>query len=179
MTPCPTCDGTGESQKWKESSGVYHDCPCTVCDGTGKVKEDEPMTEQFDVGEEGRECDACEGTGIDFDTDTECAECAGTGYLPEEEIHGACPGCGEYYYDSGCEHGAGCKTCPECYGRGCELCTPEVQSESADFDKFMDVTLLKESCLHTHNAKTVSPQRQMARNYQENPLGRITYGAKR
>ena len=157
MKPCELCDGTGESQKWNESSGVYHDCPCAVCDGTGKAKEDDPMIEQFDASDEC--CPECDGEGCDPDGFEPCEMCDGTGFVPgDEEVRGACP---------------------ECHGSGCEMCVPEVQSESTDFDKFMHVTLLKESCLHTQNAKIVSPQRQMARNYQENPLGRIRMGAKR
>src|SRR5271165_311024 len=37
---CEACDGTGESEKWNQSSGVYHDCSCPHCDGTGKTTQD-------------------------------------------------------------------------------------------------------------------------------------------
>lgn len=45
----------------------------------------------------------------------------------------------------------------------------------SSFDKFMDATLIKETHQRKVDAK-VSPQRQIARGYQEHPLGRVRMG---
>lgn len=58
---------------------------------------------------------------------------------------------------------------------------PETQAEGKmnDFDKFMDVTLISEARTHGTTDNAASPQRRLARSYQENPLGRIKFGGKR
>ena len=53
------------------------------------------------------------------------------------------------------------------------------EGASTEFDKFMDATLLKETRQATHDVKVVSPQRLLARNYQEHPLGKIRIGGPR
>ena len=140
MRPCESCDGTGESEKWNEASGVYHDCPCFHCNGTGEVKEDK----------------------MDERQETRCASC-GNPYNPSVMKE--------------CVEGTDVTLCEECY---LDMVFGEPRHEEAnDFDKFMDVTLLKETRQATHDVEGVHPQRRVARKYQENPLGRITYGAKR
>lgn len=59
--------------------------------------------------------------------------------------------------------------CPVCNDRG-------PTKESFSFDKFMTGTLLKEGREKKVDATEVSPQRRIARNYQERPLGRIRMG---
>jgi hypothetical protein len=55
----------------------------------------------------------------------------------------------------------------------------EPQHEGVCFDKFMDRTLLAEHRLQTVDAKAPSPQRRIARGYQEHPLGKVRMGVRR
>lgn len=155
---CEACDSTGESEKWIPSSGVYHDHPCTVCHGTGKVK-DEQVTESMEetnMQELVWKCDSCkhvepvEDGGYELGDVETCVHCDdGVAEVMEKDL------------------------VPHVVGAGMP------QHENTEFDKFMDSTLLKEGKKLTQDASTVSPQRRLARNYQEHPLGRVKMGAKR
>jgi len=170
MGRCKSCDGTGESEKWDEPSGVMHDVPCFHCGGTGKIEEGKTMGEVEEF-----ECNGCSGL---IDT-LVCPECGqehdDPNEEPEDDYCVTCSGSGEGMYDG--------STCRNCRGSGVEPRAfdddrepPSARSrydESADFNKFMDATLLKESRQATHDIKGVHPQRQVAMKYQERPLGRI------
>lgn len=103
----------------------------------------------------------------------------------------ACPHCGAdttEIHDEKCpffEHDVdpmegGCDTCGAPPGMPCDpRCTSTKQhDEGFSFDKFMAGTLLKESHKRTVHAKNDSPQRQLARNYQEHPNGKTRMGGK-
>jgi len=103
--------------------------------------------------------------------------------------HG-CPNCGAP--DGACqcmppELGDNCPECgappdmphdPRCPNAEQMEPDPDRYREATDFDRFMDVTLFKESKSHGVDAKKPSPQRLIARKYQEHPLGKIRIGGK-
>ena len=131
-----------------------------------------------------RPCYPCRGDGeINGRT---CHLCHGMGYSPSstwdgesDPMEGAheCEECGSMVTRDA-------DTCPECNTPVPETpdeeeevhVVPHVQHESFGFDKFMDQTLLKETRSKTVDSKTVSPQRRLARNYQEHPLGKTKAG---
>jgi len=135
---------------------------CDHCDGSGYV-DAEPAT--------GDTCESCGGAGTvpgsgeygDRLGPYPCDDCNGTGTKSSNE---ACQGCNA-------QVGEHCD--PECSIHGAEH--PDRMGEGVSFDKFMDRTLLSESKRKTVDEK-LSPQRQLARNYQENPLGKTRIGVK-
>lgn len=60
-----------------------------------------------------------------------------------------------------------------------DLSREEGYSEATNFDKFMDSTLLTEQKRKTQDEAQVSPQRRIARGYQEHPLGKVRVGGRR
>jgi hypothetical protein len=49
-------------------------------------------------------------------------------------------------------------------------------TEGLSFDKFMDATLIAEAKTQGEPARQIHPQRQLARSYQEHPLGKTRIG---
>lgn len=137
-------------------------------------------------------CRNCNGTGEGSTADTSCSSCHGMGTQPTHELEQTTKETEE---------------CPECFGTGldpmshdidedptCTACdgtggvevydaggNPLVAhtNESTDFDKFMDSTLIMEQKKKTVDASKTSPQRLLARGYQEHPLGKIRIGGPR
>ena len=130
----------------------FHDEPdhCHTCHGFGAV-------DAGDGRPEGAPCPECNGTGasVSGGEDDLCPECGAPPGLP---------------CDPGCPNA-------ETLGPDPDRKRHE-ESVSHDFDKFMASTLIKESRALCKSAP-VSPQRQLARNYQEHPLGKIKLGGKR
>ena len=103
--------------------------------------------------------------------------CPACGYDGERGIDGECPECG--HTD---------EACPECGappGMPCDPGCPNAEAhdhgvhECTQFDRFMDVALVKEARSRGVDAEAPSPQRRLARSYQEHPLGRVRVGARR
>jgi len=130
---------------------------------------------QRSMGKE--ECGWCSGDS------PSCDHCDGSGYVdakPTTEAHDewTCPKCVAAGGEGLCPH---CDAMfDEPHGEECPFYDEEDAanySEGVSFDKFMDRTLLSESKRKTVDEK-LSPQRQLARNYQENPLGKTRIGVK-
>jgi hypothetical protein len=102
--------------------------------------------------------------------------------MPEDlnDFEEPCPECGA---PPGMPHDPGCPVAEEmgpdpdrAYDARVDR---EPRYEANGFDKFMDSTLIMEQKKKTVDADTVSPQRRLARNYQEHPLGKIRMGGRR
>jgi hypothetical protein len=137
---------------------------CAACSGY------QPAHDELDEVEDGESLDGME--------DHMCPQC---GAHPGEEcdctggdeIDDMCPECGENLNEFPGGHDPDCTYVRDTGAPAKEVeLTPNIQHESiGGFDKFMDRTLLAEGKRKTLNEK-LSPQRQLARNYQEHPLGK-------
>jgi hypothetical protein len=181
MSTCDDCNGTGEMDRedaWaqgiKPEDDMYPACPS--CDGTGMKKGmgSGDIDEMNEVMPETLEDDVeqCPHCGEEFSfyspAGSDCPSCGAELSPPSEE------GCAECGAPLGTPCADGCPSAsadrheadPDRYREGVD---------AMDFDKFMDATLLKETRQATHDVKEVSPQRRLARNYQEHPLGKIRF----
>ena len=90
-----------------------------------------------------------------------------------------CPECGEELNEfPGGGHDPDCTYVRDADANRQVVHVREPRHEGINFDKFMDRTLIAESKRKTLDEK-VSPQRQLARNYQEHPLGKVRMGGRR
>lgn len=131
---------------------------CPTCHGFGAI-------DAGDGRPEGAACHMCGGSGEVDDPRWEAME-------TEMGVHDA--------DDNGLES---CEHCGAPEGMPCDLRCPNAerddpmhQREAFSFDKFMHSTLVKEGKERTRDAETVSPQRRLARSYQEHPLARVRVG---
>lgn len=190
--PCPIC-GSEPGQRHDPKCDLAHE-PCPECGAPGN--------EPHDPG-----CPLVEPQELDPDRYREGAELDESGFEDDDlpDLHGDDPESQEYLQTGPeCPQCHGENTDfeggpPSMMDHGttkvlhCRDCDAEFEMDPftgelaegklipqgvAGFDRFMDATLIKE----THQRKAhaaLSPQRQLARGYQEHPLGRVRIGRSR
>lgn len=138
-----------------------------------------------------KQCETCHGLGSieAYDrthlipVEQDCLDCMGTGQaidddMPEMSMEASddasCPICGAPHgeqHDPGCPEEDKHEPDPDRFR--------ESAHENVGFDKFMNRIILQERRTQKVDGKENNPQRLIAGNYQERPLGRIRYGVKR